>query len=118
MATLLFSVTVLEMVGAGTHEIGVLSFGAPDLDSAHLEGAKAAKDHGLRLNRNTRYTVTRFCDVCGASGIKPGCKRKACVKCDGKGKAVDEAIADYWARKAAAWDALNLPGNPSYIRPF
>ena len=32
-----------------------------------------------------RVVVKRPCDTCRVTGIKPGCKRKACPTCDGRG---------------------------------
>jgi hypothetical protein len=45
----------------------------------HLPNTLARERGGVLIE------ISRFCRVCNVSGVKPGCKRKKCPACAGRG---------------------------------
>jgi len=62
--------------------------GADSVESAIEDAARVAASYAKTAQYETgrfRVSVRKPCRTCKVTGIKPGCKRKACVDCAGRG---------------------------------
>ena len=90
-----YHVLILETIPAflsfRTHEQQVLSFAEFTFEEAKVEAARQVEALVKRTGHAHRATFRRSCAVCDVSGIKPGCKRKKCEACGGRGSVEMEA---------------------------
>lgn len=61
------------------------SFGATSEAEALALAERALPGQLERHRGGVCIEIARFCETCKVTGIKPGCKRKKCLDCAGRG---------------------------------
>lgn len=80
-----------------TYESDSYGYGSLTLTDA-IEGAhRTCAAFAYRTGREHRAYLDLFCDTCKGHGIKPGCKRKRCPTCHGRGSLPIPVVAPHAA---------------------
>ncbi len=102
-----FLVWIVQKVpayGGGTYESHRLSYACETEEEARTRSERSianmnaqeyAVSPGVTATREHRAIFRKACEVCGISGVKPGCKKKKCEACGGVGSTGAEIAPFY-----------------------